>query len=268
MGVDFFDSTDITGKALTNLFDNGRMYAMCPYDYSLCNIFNVKTIKGLKDCFDERLKEQLLDSSITFKTSKVEGKRHPLMVKNIYSSFDLKNTRVTPLESQRNTLVRIKRFKIKEKDLIGKKVLDIGSNIGATLLHLEKYKPSFMKGLEYDADKVALSNKLAKYNGIQNIVFEEYDIENPPENKQEEEYEVVFCLAVIEHLKQKEKLYKLLGDVCSEKLYFEGNGNSDINVLEAGLKNAGFKSVTYLGFSNDEKKNTNNNNRPLFIALK
>jgi hypothetical protein len=56
-----------------------------------------------------------------------------------------------------------------------------------------------------------------------------------------------------------------LGTVCNSKLYFEGNGGSDIKFIEAGLKECGFKTINYLGFSSDEK-NPSNNYRPLFIA--
>lgn len=265
--VDFFDSFDITGKGLNNPFDTGIMYLMYPLDCSVKNIFKINSVHEIRSALDARFKKQLFDSSLTFKTLKDTGERHVLNTKNIYSSFNLKNIKVNPAESQRNTEARIERFKITKRDIQNKRVLDIGSNIGATLLHLDVFEPAYMLGLEYDLDKVLLSGKLAKYNAIANIVFKQYDVENPDE-EMIDQFEIVFCLAVIEHLKQKEKLFQLLGVVCTGKLYFEGNGTSDVQFIEKELRNAGFNKVEYLGFSNDEKKGSHNNNRPLFIATK
>ena len=86
-------------------------------------------------------------------------------------------------------------------------------------------------------------------------------------NNFNETYEVVFCLAVIEHLKDKINFIKKLGQICTEILYFEGNAGTNIDFIINELKKVGFVNIELIGMSKDEKNN-NNNNRPLFIAKK
>jgi acetyltransferase-like isoleucine patch superfamily enzyme len=264
--VDFYDSYDITGQGHESAFLTENMCIMHPSSVSISSLFNIKSISQIKTALDERFESQLLDSSLTFKTLRAGLARHVLQTKNIYASFDLKNTKIDPKIGQRNTEKRLTRFGVGKNNISGKTILDIGSNIGATLLGLSKYTPGHMLGLEYDADKVFLSNKLVKYNQINNLEFKQCDIEHDsvPFDKP---FDIVFCLAVIEHLKQKDKLFNVLGKLCGSTLYFEGNGNSDIEYIEQGLKRVGFVDIRYLGLSDDEK-NGANNNRPLFIASK
>lgn len=260
---DFFKSYDVTGKGHESPYQTDNMCLLNQTQFSIGKIFGLNNINDIKELLNNRFKKQMLDSSISFKTLRNSDGRHNLITKNIYSSFELKNINISPNESQRNTLKRLEKFEIIESDIKGKTILDIGSNIGATLLGLAKYNPEKMLGLEYDADKVVLSNKLAKYNEINNIAFIQCDIENADDVTQK--FDVVFCLAVIEHLKQKNKLFEVLSRVCISKLYFEGNAGSDIDYIKEELKKAGFTKIKYIGLSDDEK-NTANNNRPLFIA--
>ena len=264
--VDFYDSYDITGQGCESAFLTGNMCILSPSPVSVGALFNLNNLSDIKKILNNRFENQLFDSSLTFKTLKDGMARHALQTKNIYASFDLKNIYIDPTISQRNTAKRLNRFGLNESDICGKTILDIGSNIGATLLGLSKYNPRYMLGLEYDADKVLLSNKLAKYNQTYNLEFKQFDIECDAA-KFEEPFDIVFCLAVIEHLKQRDKLFDILGKLCGYKLYFEGNGNSDIDYIQQGLKQAGFIDIRYLGLSDDEK-NGANNNRPLFIASK
>lgn len=264
--VDFYDSYDVTGQGHESVFLTGNMCVMNPSNVSISSLFNIRSISEIKQSLDKRFESQLLDSSLTFKTLRDGLARHALQIKNIYASFDLKNTKIGPEIGQRNTEKRLKRFEVGQHNIAEKTILDIGSNIGATLLGLSKYTPKSMLGLEYDADKVFLSNKLAKYNQINNLKFQQCDIEQDYLSI-DKPFDIVFCLAVIEHLKQKDKLFDVLGELCGSILYFEGNGNSDIEYIQQGLKRAGFVDIKYLGLSDDEK-NDANNNRPLFIASK
>lgn len=266
--IDFFTSYDITGNGLESPFQTANMCVFSKNEFSIAEIFKVSSVNNLKEILNCRIKEQMLDSSITFKSLNNEKKdRYTLQTKNIYSTFNLKHTNVTIEEGQRNTLKRFERFGISSEIIKGKSILDIGSNIGGTLLGLAQYEPKYMIGLEYDYDKVKLANKIAILNEIVNVKFIEFDIESQKHIPEIVKYDVVFCLAVIEHLKNKENLFCLLEKVCSNILYFEGNAYSDIAFIESRLKESGFSRVEYIGFSCDEKNETNNN-RPLFIAYK
>jgi len=264
----FFNSYDITGKGMESPYLTDNMCILNKSQTSIGGIFSIKDEDQIRTLLNRRFKKQMLDSSISFKTLRNSAGRHNLQTKNIYSSFDLKNISVSPDESQRDTAARLKRFGIEANEIRGKKILDIGSNIGGTLCALIKYEPYKMLGLEYDADKVALSNKLSKYNEADNLNFKCADIEDENfKNGFDEKFDIVFCLAVIEHLKAKEKLFSFLDKVTASTLYFEGNANTDIDSIIDGLKNAGFSQVKYLGLSDDEK-NSLNNVRPLFVAYK
>jgi hypothetical protein len=80
-----------------------------------------------------------------------------------------------------------------------------------------------------------------------------------------EKYEVVFCLAVIEHLKNKERFIKKLRTICTDYLLLEGNAGTNIEAIKLSLVASGFKTVDYIGLSDDEKDDFNNN-RPLFVC--
>lgn len=263
--VYFFDSYDIEGKGLPSPYLTSNMCVMNPSEYSIASLFKIQNKEQLQLALNESIKNHLLDSSSTFKTLLYGKSRHTLQHKNIYASFQLPKIVVTPEMSQRDTYKRIKRFGINKQNIIGKEILDVGSNIGATLLALYPFEPKYMLGLEYDEDKVAISNKLAAYNNIHSVLFKKFDIETDPIPIQK--FDVVFCLAVIEHLVNKERLFQMLSFTCKHTLYFEGNGNSDIDYIKENLALVGFKQIEYIGFSDDEK-NQANNNRPLFIAKK
>lgn len=264
--VDFWDSYDITGKGMESPYITSNMGIMNKASTSLSQLFHINSLDELKTILDTQFQKRMYDSSITFRTLRDGKERHFLNNPRIYASFDLLHTKVKPANSQRNTFKRFQRFGIEKEIIENKTILDIGSNIGATLLNLYNYNPRFMTGLEFDVNKVDISKKLARYNGIKNVLFQQFDIEVDELNNQN--FEIVFCLAVIEHLRNKNRLFELLGEVTKHILYFEGNANSDIEFIIENLKSiAGFNDVQFLGFSDDEA-NEKNNCRPLFIAKK
>jgi acetyltransferase-like isoleucine patch superfamily enzyme/predicted RNA methylase len=264
----FLDSYDITGNGLESPFKTGMMHFFSESNYSLGKKFKVPEKSELLKIMDGYIKKKLLNSSITFSSRRNTNQRVLLQKLNIYSTFDLKYTKILASEGQRNTNVRFNQFRISKEKIENKSLLDLGSNIGGTLLNLAKYKPSKMVGIEYDVDKVELANKLATFNDISNVSFFVNDIESKGFNYQHFGiFDVVFCLAVIEHLRDKSKLFELLSSFCKETLYFEGNSGTKIEYVESGLKEVGFKFIEFIGYSNDEKKQSNNV-RPMWIAKK
>jgi acetyltransferase-like isoleucine patch superfamily enzyme/2-polyprenyl-3-methyl-5-hydroxy-6-metoxy-1,4-benzoquinol methylase len=269
--ISFLNSYDITGRGMESPFLTTNMGLLSDNPFSLKKLFRYNNTEDLKSILEKVAKEKMLNSSITFnsrKTGALNGGRVVLQKGNIYSTFDLLFTKVSTLEGQRNTQMRFSQFEIDSQKIFNKKILDIGSNIGGTLLNLSKFQPKEMVGVEFDPDKVLLANKLSKLNQINNVDFIVADIEaNEFIDGFKEKFDLIFCLAVIEHLKKKEILFEKLGELCLDTLYFEGNENTDIKYVEANLKRVGFKKVKYLGFSKDEK-NSKNNVRPLWIAQK
>ena len=263
--IDFLKSYDVTGAGLESPYLTGNMGILNNAPISISYIFKIKSVEEIKTFLESEFRRRLYNSSITFKTLRGGKERHSLKNPKIYSSFDLFHTKIDAKSSQRDTKKRFERFAINKQVIEGKSVLDIGSNIGATLLNLYKYNPSAMVGLEYDIDKVEISKKLARYNLINNVCFKTFDIETDHLNSGT--FDIVFCLAVLEHLRDKAKLFDLLGKSCLDILFFEGNANSSTEYIVKSLKACGFTYIKYLGFSDDEG-NRANNNRPLFVAKK
>lgn len=263
----FFDSYDIVARGEVSPFATNYTCFFSDFQYSINKLFAFKSIEDLKSYIQTIMFDEMIDVSNTFFTRKNEQEgRHKLKRKLIYNTFDLKETQVDERNGQRNIEKRIKRFNIKAADISGKKILDLGSNIGGILLGLSKYDYKSALGLEYDLQKVELSNTIAAINSVNNVLFKQCDLEsNDFFEVVSEVYDVVFCLAVIEHLRDKETLLKRLHTITKEKLFLEGNANTDINNLISSLKNVGFSKVDCLGLSDDEFY-PENNNRPLFIA--
>lgn len=268
--VGFFDSYDITAKGLESPYTTKHCCVLSEENYSLKRIFQIKSLDDLKQRFESYLLEELYNISNTFFTRKnAVDSRHTLRNRYIYATFDLEFLKVNKSIGQRDIKQRFGKFRIQEDTIKGKNVLDIGSNIGAVLFEVVKMQPKSALGLEYDENKVKISNTIRNlhYKNY-DFVYETCDVESSLFLEGfTKKFEVVFCLAVVAHLKNKDAFIKKLGEVCDGTLYFEGNAGTDTNYIKEKLSEAGFSSVEYIGLSDDEK-NKNNNNRPLFIAKK
>ena len=170
-------------------------------------------------------------------------------------------------EAQRDCRQRFDRFGITTDMLKGKRVLDLGSNIGGMLLEARKHGPSEGLGIEYDAQKVLVSNRTALFADITDIRFEQGDIDKLTVKSVQGPYDVVFCLAVVGHLKNPQRMYRLLGDVTRGAVYFEGNSNTKVQDVEASLRAVGFTRVENLGMCDDDSL-AENNCRPIVRAFK
>jgi acetyltransferase-like isoleucine patch superfamily enzyme/SAM-dependent methyltransferase/predicted Ser/Thr protein kinase len=265
--TEFLNTYDITGKGLESPALTGNMGILSDNKYSIKSLFEIESEKTIIEVVDSILKNKLFDISSTFFTRRYSNKdRHTLRNRLIYNTFDLPLLKVSEDVGQRNIKKRLKAFKIEKKNIEGKNILDIGSNIGGILLEIQKLGPNKMIGLEYDSEKVQIAQAIAKMHNLKNIQFEQMDVESKFfYDNFNDQFDIVFCLAVIEHLKDKENFIKKLYQLCSGTLFLEGNSGTDSEELINLLEKYGFINVNYIGLSNDEK-NSANNNRPLFIA--
>ena len=268
---DFFESYDVVmSEEEESPYFTNNMCVMSDSIFSIKNKFDLKSTLELKVIVNQLIKDKLYDFTNSFFTRKDNAdKRHKLINAFVYNTFDLKYTKIDDSIGQRRIKKRLDNFYINLNAIQGKTVLDIGSNVGGILLEVHKFNPKKAKGLEYDTDKVNISNIINSLNySDNNLEFCQMDVESSQfYDEFNEKFEVVFCLAVIEHLKYKEKFISKLSDLCKSVLYFEGNANSNIEFLTNQLIINGFNTVEFIGMSNDEV-NINNNNRPLFIAKK
>jgi 2-polyprenyl-3-methyl-5-hydroxy-6-metoxy-1,4-benzoquinol methylase len=258
-------SYDVTGQGLESPCGTGNMGYTCAIHpkVSLHHVLRVSPERAIEE-FQKDLKNELRRVCQTFKTRR---KRHCCGVGRIYSSFELPYFSVKPDEAQRNSAVRFQCFDVRQENLHEKRILDLGSNIGGMLFSAQQYSPLSSFGIEYDADKVLIARKIAAYNGLNNVEFIQADIDHIDVSSVGGPFDVVFCLAIEAHVKRPQKLFKLLSQVSTGILYFEGNARTDSERVKTTLIREGFDEVRILGVSEDDCIAANNN-RPLIIARK
>lgn len=263
-------SYDLVGSGLANPFSvsSPMYYEASTSDKALRRVLDVP-LKDILVFMEAEFKRRLLDACGTFRSCHGHSckRRFRYPEPRIYGSFRLPYFAVDPSETQRNSDLRLTNFGITDGIVRDKSILDLGCNTGGILFETQKYSPSQCVGIEYDAEKVRLSNEIAAFNGLNNLSFRQADIDRVDPCAIGGPFDVVFCLAVEAHVRDKSHLYDLLGTVTSGTLYFEGNSSTVKTETCSRLLASGFKKVEFLGLSNDEVNNRNNC-RPLFVATK
>jgi SAM-dependent methyltransferase len=260
----FTDSYDITGQGLESPYRTNHMGFAADRVGSVCRKLNVEFGAAMEQ-LRLILKRELREASITFNTHR--SGRHSCRAQRTYNAFTLPKLTVHPDEAQRDCARRFERYGVTGSAFAGKRILDLGSNVGGMLFEAQKFKPATCVGLEYDHDKVAVANRVAAFNDLPNIRFIEGDVDAISARSVEGPYDVVFCLAIDAHLRRPERLHRLLGALTKEVLYFEGNASTDPHLVEQRLLRTGFRKVQLLGACDDDCLE-DNNRRPLLRAWK
>ncbi len=210
------------------------------------------------------LRARLLDASRSFRK---KNDRHELRTKDVfYCAFRTPRFTIARADAQRDAASRIARFGLTPTDVRGRRVLDLGSNAGAMLFELSNHGLKTGLGIEYDQDKVDLSREIAALSGLASLTFAQGDIDQLDPTTLGT-FDIVLALAIEAHVLDAPRLYWLLGEVTRGALYFEGNGNADVDAVRASLMAAGFAGVDYLGFCDDDIVPANNK-RPMLVARK
>lgn len=212
----------------------------------------------------DTLKARTMASCRSFR--KKTGRHHLRTPDVIYCAFTTSNFTVHRSEAQRDAAIRFEQFGLNQTTLQGKRVLDLGSNIGAMLFQASNYAIAEGLGIEYDHDKVMIAQEIARLSQLDSLSFVQGDIDTLNAN-QLGTFDVTFAFAVESHVNDPNRLYGLLGDVTKEVLYFEGNGGCDVVKATESLRRAGFSHVEYLGVCMDDIV-PDNNRRPLLRAVK
>lgn len=257
-------SYDLTGEGLTPSFGARREYYDRPGNQtSIAQVLGIPAADALR-MLEERLKHDLWAASVTFQAL---NRRHSTSTQRIYNSFNLPVFGISQQEAQRDSSRRIQRFGITDQTMRGRRILDLGSNIGGMIFEMQRFSPAECLGVEYDQQKVRVASEVAAYNGLHNVRFLQGDIDHLDRAMLPGQFDVVTCLAIIEHVKDKSHLFDLLGDVTAGTLLFEGNSGTDRTLVERGLMDAGFRDVELLGMSDDDIR-PENNCRPIWRAIK
>jgi hypothetical protein len=265
----FCKSFDLTGSvegiSVRGNPDSPPMYysADTPTKKSVELILKVP-LKQAIDALEDSLTKELKEICAAFQSRE---NRHWIRAKRIYNSFSLPYFSVDPAISQRNSGKRLRRVDLNETDLNDASLLDLGCNIGGSLFEAQKFGPGKSMGVEFDGDKVALASKIAAYNGLNNVSFMQANVDETTVEDLKGPYDVVFCLALIGHVLEKDRLYQLLGKVTNKLLFFEGNLKTTQEEVEAKLHENGFSEVNFIGLCDDDCM-PGNNTRPIYIARK
>jgi len=134
-----------------------------------------------------------------------------------YGSYH--HQRFNHVNAQRNTPERFKFMQIKNSDLRGKQVLDIGSNTGAISLMASMMGAKEVIGLDSDTRYINFSNKLFNFLGL-NGSFNDCNVKELKEIPNS--IEVIFALAVSNWI-GKEHLINLISNSNAQTVYFEDN---------------------------------------------
>jgi len=254
---------DATGKGLESPWKTRNMGYSSDSPLSLANVLNVD-LQTAQSRLASILKSQLHDASLSFQRS--QG-RHTCKQGRIYNSIKVPGLTIAPEEAQRDCGKRYEQFGITAEVLAGKRMIDLGSNIGGMLFEAQRFGPGECRGVEFDAAKVLVSNRVALFGNLANVRFEQGDIDKISVESVGGPYDVVMCLAVEAHVKKPSRMYRLLGKLTREVLYFEGNSTTDIDMAEKSLRAAGFSRIEKLGMCTDDSL-PENNRRPILRAFK
>lgn len=232
---------------------------------SMLNQFIIECFKNEQN--DTTLKSKSIFPRLqsTSKSFKKKTGRHVMSNPEVmYCSFCTPRFVVHVSEAERDSLKRLRKFGISKALFEGKRVLDLGCNAGAMLFQAANMDISYGLGIEYDIEKVNVAEEIRTLSHINNIEFRQADIDML-HGKDVGKFDIVFCLAIIAHVMDEDHLFQLLGEVTQQSLYFEGNANTDIDMVCGRLKQLGFKQIKRLGVCNDDIR-AKNNNRPIIFA--
>jgi len=264
-------SYDLTGEGLTSPHNTQLMCYRRDAPEALGRTLGVD-LEAALDGLRARLKDELREACSSFKAVEAgydrnRSRRHICRTGRIYGSFSLPYFAVAPSEAQRDSAKRFAKFGLREAELGGRSLLDLGSNVGGMTFAAQVFAPGRCVGVEYDADKIRVADRIARFCGLSNVEFRRGDIDHLDEASLGGPFDVVFSLAIERHVASIDKLFALLGRQTRGLLVFEGNDGCDVGDTTARLRRAGFRRVDSVGVCDDDIK-PENNKRPLILARK
>jgi SAM-dependent methyltransferase len=264
----FSRSYDLTGEGLSSPHATGHMCYTADNARALGRLLGVPLADALEG-LGALLRRELVAECASFMRTREDfgarAERHAATHGLAYCSIELPQLLIPPAEAQRDSTRRFERYGIRAGDLAGKRVLDLGCNVGAMSFGAHLRGAREVRGVEYDAGKVEVARRVAAFAGAMSVRFEQGDVDALTPERVGGPAEVVFCFAIEAHVRDPQRLYRLLGELTTELLCFEGNAGCDVEFVELRLRAAGFDRVERLGASDDEQ-NPANNTRPMLKA--
>jgi hypothetical protein len=158
----------------------------------------------------------------------------------------------------RRTDMKTRFDKIRSEDIVGQRILELGSNMGTDLFLALQNGAEYGLGVEASKGIVNAGLKMNTYLA-QNIDFLVGDL-----NKDltiTEAFDTIFCFSVAGYVKDWTKLVQLLLSVKPKVMYFEGHIGKKQDDYKAIFKY--FKNIEFLGY-NQDKDDPSICSRPFF----
>ena len=259
----FFGSYDLTGRGLPSPFRTAHQGFFAERPDALGAMLGVGPEEAA-ELLEELLRGEYVDGSATFRRKLT---RHVSKTGLPYASLRLRFLEIGPGEAQRDTEKRLAKLGMGAASLAGKTVVEFGCHCGGMLMAIQRFRPGACLGVEIDEGKVATARRMAAFENFQNMEFRCGDVDFVKPEDLGGPRDVVLCLALERHVKHRGRLFWLLGQMCRETLYLEGNPGSDAEEIRERLQTAGFESIEYRGLGEDDVR-PENNQRPVFVARK
>ncbi len=162
---------------------------------------------------------------------------------------------------RRDTLQRVR--KLLPDDIIGRRVLDLGSNIGAIAFAAADLGAKSVLGLELDPRMVTSALRLNSYFAS-DVDFCVYDLNEP--YVPAEEVDTILCLSLVRHLERPDSLGRTIRESGCKVVYFEGHAGTTIDSYPSLLSRDHFGEIDLLAY-NDRAYPGSGGDRPLFRCV-
>jgi hypothetical protein len=159
---------------------------------------------------------------------------------------------------RKDTLERV--GKVLPEDLVGQRVLDLGSNIGAIAFAAADLGAKSVLGLEADPRMVTSAIRLNSYFAS-DVDFCVHDLTEP--YRLSGEVDTILCFSVAHHVKRLDGLERTIRESGSKVVYFEGHSGATIHDYPTLLSRDIFKEIDLLG-RDGRAHSGSGGDRPLF----
>jgi hypothetical protein len=138
--------------------------------------------------------------------------------------------------------------KISSADLLGKTVLDLGCNLGASSYLAAERGAKRVVAVEYSPNIASAAVRLNAYfcrpcHFVQHDLSEDLDLH--------EQFDTVFCLSLSEHLRSPEAITALIKRATRKVLYFESHACKSAEDYPYLLNKQNFSKIEFIGHLSD-----------------